>query len=235
MIVLYFLRKPPGGFNSKTVLDYYSNVAKALSPFKNRLITNEIFGGSFYRQKQQDRLLINKITDYDNKVLIFSNANTNGFRDASAPKYSPFDDLDYLVNLRLSYSQTKLGITENDSGSIFGILQATNDYMVIPPDRTEETVNNTKLRWTICLNKDPTVPVTKEVYEKITNTYGVNCVPIQLFDMNNSFMFTDKTFKTYSYTLKPEPIRYKKPGQVIPGEANPLMNANQGKLRAPTV
>jgi len=233
IIVLYFVRQPPGSYKSKTVLDYYSNVAKALAPFQSRLVTNEIFGGSFYRQKQQDRLLINKITDYNDRVLIFSNANTNGFREVNV--YKPEEDLDYLVNLRLSYTQTKLGVTENNSGSIFGILQTAEDYMTIPADRTEEAVDNTKLRWTICLSRDPSQPVTKEVYDKITSTYGVNCVPIQLFDINNSFMFTDKTFKTYSFMPKPEPLRYTKPGVVIPGEANPSMNANQGKLISPTI
>jgi len=235
IVVLYFLRQPPGAYDSKTVLDYYSHVAKSLSPFKDRLITNELFGGSFYRQKQEDRLIINKLSDYNNRVLIFSNANTNGFRSEKAPKYSAMDDLDYLINLRLSYTQTKLGLTDNNSGSIFGILQTTDDYMIIPSDRSEEVIDNTKLRWTICLSKDPSQPVTKEVYDKITNTYGVNCVPIQLFDINNNFMFTDKTFKTYSFMPKPEPLRYRKPGIVVPGKANPSMNSNQGSLRSPTI
>lgn len=232
VIVLYFLRQPPGSYKSKTVLDYYSNVAKAMAPLRNRMITNEIFGGSFYRQRQPERLLINKITDYNRKVLVFSNANTSGFREVS---YKPNEDLDFIVNLRLLYTQTKLGVTENDSGSIYGILQTTDDYLQIPADRTQEIIDSTKLRWTICLSRNPLIPVNKQVYEQITKTYGVNCIPIQLFDMNNNFMFTDETFKTYSFQPKPEPLRYIKPGVAIPGEANPLMNANQGKLRGPTV
>jgi hypothetical protein len=232
VIVLYFLRQPPGSYKSKTVLDYYSNVAKAMEPLRNRMITNEIFGGSFYRQRQPERLLINKITDYNRKVLVFSNANTSGFREVS---YKPNEDLDFIVNLRLLYTQTKLGVTENDSGSIYGILQTTDDYLQIPPDRTQEIVDSTKLRWTICLSRNPFTPINKQVYEQVTKTFGVNCIPIQLFDMNNNFMFTDETFKIYSYQPKPEPLRYIKPGVAIPGEANPLMNANQGKLRGPTV
>ena len=61
VIVLYFLRVPPGSYKSNTVLDYYSNVAKALEPFRDRLVQNELDGGSFYRQKQESRLLINKL------------------------------------------------------------------------------------------------------------------------------------------------------------------------------
>jgi hypothetical protein len=231
VIVLYFLRQPPGSYKSKAVLDYFSNVAKGLSPFKNRLLTNELNGGTFYRQKQEGKLLINKITDYNDKVLIFSNANTLGFREVDT--YSPNEDLDFLVNLRLQYTQTKLGITESGTG--FGILETADNYTIIPSDRADDIIEQTKLHWTICLSKDPSIPVSKDVYNKITTTYGVHCVPIMLFDAGNDFMFSDKLFKTHSYIPKPEPLRYIKPPIVIPAEPNPSMDAKKGILRAPTI
>jgi hypothetical protein len=233
IVVLNFLRQPPGSYKSKTVLDYYSHVAKALAPFKDRLITNELEGGTFYRQKQQGRLLINKITDYNGKVLIFGNANTNGFREVTT--YKPTDDLDFLTNLRLYYTQTKVGVTENDTGAIYGVLQTAGDYLEIPSDRADETADNTKLRWTICLSADPSKSVTQKDYDKITKTYGVHCVPGVLFDPDVKFLFTDKYFKTYSFLPKPENLRYIKPPIVVPGEPNPSMDANKGMLRAPTV
>ena len=232
VIVLYFHRQPPGSYKSQTVLDYYSHVAKALKPFKDRILTNELTGGTFYRQKQESRLLINKITDYNGKVLIFSNANTTGFRENQT--YSPMDDLDYLVNLRLSYTQTQLGVTSNDSGSSFGILQTVEDYTVIPPDRSDEVVEQTKLKWTICLPKDPLAPVSSKVYQDITKTFGVNCVPAILFDpMANDFLFSEPLFKTYGFQPKPEPLRYIKPPIVTPAQPNPSTDAKQGMLRSP--
>jgi hypothetical protein len=232
VIVLYFHRQPPGSYKSQTVLDYYSHVAKALSPFKDRILTNELTGGTFYRQKQESRLLINKITDYNGKVLIFSNANTTGFRENQT--YSPMEDLDYLVNLRLSYTQTQLGVTSNDSGSSFGILQTVEDYTVIPPDRSDDVVEQTKLKWTICLSKDPLAPVSSKVYQDITKTFGVNCVPAILFDpMANDFLFSEPLFKTYGFQPKPEPLRYIKPPIVTPAQPNPSTDAKQGMLRSP--
>jgi hypothetical protein len=234
VIVLYFLRQPPGSYKSKTVLDYYSNVAKALSPFQNRLLNNELEGGTYYRQHQEGRLLINKITDYNGKVLIFSNANTTGFRESQL--YSPNDDLDFLTNLRLMYTQTKLGVTENNTGAPFGILETAEDFMVVPPDRSDEVAESTKLRWTICFSQDPSQSVTKDTYNKITTTFGVHCVPILLFDVNNNgYMFTDDTFKTYSFMPKPEALRYIKPPVVVPAEPNPSTDAKQGLLRPPTI
>ena len=234
VIVLYFLRQPPGSYKSKTVLDYYSNVAKALAPFQNRLLNNELDGGTYSRQKQEGRLLINNIKEYNNKVLIFSNANLTGFRETQI--YGPTEDLDFLTNLRLLYTQTKLGITENDGAAPFGILETAEDYLVIPPDRTDEVVEATKLRWTICFSQDPSKPVTKDVYNKITSTFGVHCVPIMVFDTAASdFMFKDDKFKTYSFIPKPEPLRYIKPPVVTPAEPNPSTDAKGGMLRSPTV
>lgn len=233
IIVLYFLREPPGGYNSKTVLDYYSQVAKALSAFQNRLLTNELFGGKYYRHQQEGGLLINRINNFRGKVLIFNNANTTGFKEKGI--YSTNDDLDYLTNLRLYYTQTKLGVTENGTGSMFGILQTADDYMTIPNDRKDQVKNDTKLRWTICLSKDPMEPITSDVYNTVTSTYGVNCIPTLLFDDNNQFMFTDKTFKTYGFMPKPKQLRYIKPPVTTPGEPNISMDARQGNLLSPTV
>lgn len=234
IIVLYFLRQPPGSYKSKTVLDYYSNVAKALAPFQNRLLKNELDGGTYYRQSQEGRLLINNIKDYSGKVLIFSNANTSGFRETQI--YSPNEDLDFLTNLRLMYTQTKLGVTENNTSAPFGILETAEDFMIIPSDRSDEITEATKLRWTICLSQDPSKPVSKELYSKITNTYGIHCVPATLFNTSaEEFMFTDQTFKKYSFIPKPESLRYIKPPVVIPAEPNPSTDAKQGMLRSPTI
>lgn len=235
ILVLYFLRQPPGGYKAKDVLDYYSNVAKMLAPLRERFLGNEVNGGTFYRQSQESRLLMNNITTYSNKVLVFSNANLLGFRE-SPIKYKPEEDLDFMTNLRLSYTQTQLGITSNDSiGPSFGILQAAEDYLAVPTDRTDQVVEQTKSRWTIALSSDPSKPVDAATFQKLVSTFGVQCVPISVFDETNQFMFTEGTFKTYSYQPKPPSLRFIKPPIVVPAEPNPSMNANGGKLRAPTL
>jgi hypothetical protein len=233
VIVLYFHRQPPGSYKSKAVLDYYSSVAKSLSAFQKRLLTNELDGGTFYRQKQEGRLLINKITDYSGKVLIFSNANTTGFREVP---YNPPEDLDFMTNLRLSYTQTKLGVTDNESGTMYGVLQSAEDFTTIPTDRTDAVVEQTKLCWTICLSRDPGQPVTQEIYNQITSKTGVQCVPAVLFDPSaNDYLFTDKLFKTYGFIPKPEPLRYIKPPVVTPALPNPSTDSKQGMLRTPVI
>lgn len=233
ILVLYFHRIPSGSYKSKEVLDYYAKVARALSPLKDRFLKNEMEGGTYYRQKQEGRLLMNPITTYNGKVLVFSNANTSGFRETQG--YSTSDDLDYITNLRLSYTQSKLGVTENDSGSTFGILQTVEDYLNIPADRTDQVVDQTKMRWTICLPREPLESVPADQFVKISKTFGVQCVPALLFDSEdkNGYLFQDATFKKHAFVPKPVELRYVKPPTVTPAEPNPSMNANGGKLRAP--
>lgn len=232
VIVLYFHRVPPGAYNSKTVLDYYSAVAEALAPFKNRILTNEANGGAYYRQKQEGQLLINNINDYSGRVLIFSNANTMGFRESTL--YEPMKDLDYMTHLRLAYTQTQLGVTENGTGSIYGILQTAEDFTVIPSNQTADVVQQTKQRWTICLPRDPSQSVSAEMYKKISKM-GVNCVPAVLFDPASAYLFTDSTFKRHGFVPKPVELRYTKPPALIGGKANPTMNSNGGTLEGPKI
>ena len=232
VLVLYFLQQPPGAYNSSVVLDYYSNVAKMIAPLSERFLQNELTG-TYYRQKQEGQLLMNKLAVYNKKVLVFSNANTSGFREKAYPAN---EDLDFLTNLRLSYTQTQLGITDNTAGSTFGVLETADDFMIIPGDRAEIVVNDTKLKWTICFSKDPDQSVSKETYKKISSTFGVHCIPILLHDIpNNEYMFTEELFKRYSFIPKPKPLRFTKPPTIVPAEPNPSMNANKGFLRSPTV
>ena len=234
VLVLYFLRTPT---NSKKALKYYSHVARSLAPLQDRMYHYELEGGTFTRQAQESRLLRNKITDYQNKALIFSNADTSGFRGAG---YDTTEDLDYMINLRLYYTQTQLGITTNkpgsNTGTMFGILEPAEDYLIIPEDRTDEIIENTKLRWTICLPQNPSVPVTKEVYKKITETYGVNCIPMTLFDPANEFMFGESPlFKQTSYTPKPDYLRYINPVTLTVSSPTNETNSNKGLVIQPKV
>lgn len=234
IVVLYLLRIPPSTSAAvKQNIVYMSNIAKCLQPLVDRHVDNIISGGTFTRQKQEGRLLTNPITDYQGRILIFSNADTTPFRNETS--YGPKEDLDYLVNLRLTYKQTKLGATGNSTGGSFGLLETAENYTIIPTDQIDATASDTKLKWTLCLSQDPSQPVSESTYKSITEKFGVHCVPIQIWDENNGFMFADTTFKTYSFIPKPLPLRFVAPLVAVPAEPSPQTNANGGTLRQPTV
>jgi hypothetical protein len=231
IIVLHFLRTPPGSIRSLSVLTYYSLVAKALAPFRDRLLGNETNGGTFYRQSQESILLINPIDVYSGKVLIFSNADTSGFRNSTVP-FDPYDDLDFLVNLRLIKSDKK-------NVASFGVMDSTDYFMVLPEDKKSDAIQQTKIKWTICLSPNPSLPVTKDVYDILTQKYGVQCIPAYLFDTEaSSFLFTDDLFKKYGFRGKPckDPTNidtclcYIPPVQIVTGIPSPTLNSNKGFL-----
>jgi hypothetical protein len=235
IIVLYLLRLPPRETTgNKRLLTYYSRIAKALNPLIDKSVASMISGGNYSRQQQESKLLINNLTDYEGRVLFFCNSDTSSFRSAS-PLYPQNEDLDYIVNLRLSYKQTQLGCTTNQTGGSFGGLETTGSFITTPTSQIENTCAELKLRWTTCLSDDPSQPVPEKTFSTLSNQFGVHCVPIQLFDTTNTFMFTDERFKKYSFIPKPKTLRYTKPPVVVPAKQAVEANSNGGSLRAPSI
>jgi hypothetical protein len=142
--------------------------------------------------------------------------------------------LDYLVNLRLGYTQKPLGITESEAP--FGTLESAENYMIIPTDRSDAVLESTKLKWTLCLPQDPLQTVPAATYKSITGTFGVNCVPVMIFDRANcKYIFEKPLFSLYSFLPKPLDLRYIKPPMAVPGEPSDKMNSNGGMIRASVV
>lgn len=232
VVVLFLQRLPPKERGSnKRLLTYLSDVAKGLQPLLDRAVDNIGTGGTFSRQQQESQLLTNNIADYQGRVLFFCNTDTTAFRSASPP-YSPNEDLDYIVNLQLSYKQDQLGCT-GKAGGAFGILDTVDGYKQLPPNQVDPTCEDTKLRWTVCLSSDPSVPVDAKTYAAVATDIGVHCIPIQLWDTGADFMFQADTFKTWSFVPKPKDLRFRRPPIVVPAEQSPVANANGGALRAP--
>ena len=236
IIVLNFLRMPDLTDRcSLKNLNYYSQVAKALQVFGTRLY-QQAANGNYFRQLQPDQLLLNKITDYNGKVLIFNNADTTGFDPSicnNVPKYEPKDDLNYYTNLQLHYSMKQLGVTDNNAGN--GILDSADEYLNIPPKESAASKMNTTNKWTICLPSNPLTPVSESTFTSITDTFGVHCVPITLFDTSNDFMFSTKYFEKYSFRPKPKELRRAPPKAIIPAIPNIDQYNAGGQLSSPTV
>jgi hypothetical protein len=233
VVVLFLQRLPPSTSrgDNKRLLTYLSNIAKGLQPLLDRAIDNIGTGGTFARQQQESLLLTNSITDYQGRVLFFCNTDTSAFRDAS-PAYPSTEDLDYIVNLQLTYKQQQLGCTARAGGS-FGILDTVDGYKQLPPNQVDPTCEDTKLRWTVCLSSDPATPVDAKTYADVATQIGVHCIPIQMWDSTADFMFQPDTFKTWSFIPKPKELRFRRPPIVVPAQQSPVANANGGSLRAP--
>jgi len=236
IIVLYVLRDPPD--NGKKDYDavrrtYYTQIAQGLAPLLPFAVTTTI-DGNFYRQMNESVLLKTDIRNFKKKVLFFSNASTEVFRKAPTPV--PTDqDLDYIVNLRLTYTQTPLGVTlstsPNSNGSIFGRLDSTEAYKEVPPDQIKSTADTISTgTWTICLSPEPNEIVPQETTELLQKKFGIHCIPIQIWAPEYDYMFTKDYYKIYSYRPKPPPLRVPMNKVIIAGNPNKAADANGGEL-----
>lgn len=234
IVVLFINRLPPAErTGNKRLLDFYSRIAKGLAPLTDKTIDSILQGGIYSRQKQEGGLLINNIKTYESRVLVFCNADTSAFREAKG--YSQRDDLDFLVNLRLTYKQTQLGCTSNPTGASFGGIETVGSFITTPPDQVTNTCNDLKLRWTVCLDKDPLAVIEKPTFEKLTTSFGVHCIPIQFYNDGYKFVYSNNLFEKWSFIPKPKALRYKKQPVAIPAKQVKEADANGGALRMPVV
>jgi hypothetical protein len=244
IVVLYILRVPPNDGKSdynKTLITYYRHIARALQPLQSTAVNILAAGGNYSRQAQESALLLsNPISTYSGRTLIFCNADTSVFRKARRIPIE--EDLDYMVNLRLTYSQNQLGMTLNSStnsnGTKYGLLETVDGYMTTPTERLAGLQASTKSVWTMCLDADPKVIIPLKSTNQLQKTIGVHCVPIQIWSTGTDsydYMFDKDHFKVWSFLPKPKDLRYTIPKTVIPAKAAPQTNSNAGRLTAPSI
>ena len=233
IVTLYILRTPPYDSGSpKRTLDYFSNIAKAMNPLLNRSVDNITTGGKFSRQQQEALLLTNSIKDYEGRVIIRCNANTDDFRKAS---YDTDKDLDYIVNLRLTMGQTQLGATTKAAATPYGVLDTTQSYLSIPQDQITNTIEKSKLTYTVCFDKNPATQPDAETVQKLTSTFGITCIPIQIWSDDANYLFEKPAglFSKFGFVPKPKNLRFIKKPLMRAATAPVSMNAQGGELRVP--
>lgn len=236
ILILYFVRAPNKDTDIARYLEYLSNVAKALSPLIPFHL-NQTPEGAFTRQARQDELLYLPPKQFARKVLIFSNADTTPFRNTAAlklPRYAAKDDLDYLVHLRMFKTSTvPMGITEmaNENQFARGIVETLSYFTTIPPDRTKQTTDKTKIQFTLALADPDTLPSEADATLAL-KTMGVQCLPVNLGLLNAENKTLLGLWKT-NWPFKPKSIRFVKPRPIVPLQPSPKLDANQGQISSP--
>lgn len=238
IVVLYFKRTPPA--QTKEYLRFLSQAAKELAPLRPYML-GQTPEGSYFRQGRQNELLYSPVSLFERKVLLFTNVDTTLFRTPETvgdSKYSPSDDLDYLVNLRL-YKQsvdTNVGSTSVADTNTFarGIVEKVSYYTAIPADREMDTINSTKIRWTMALGSYGENPE-EETVKKLLTKYGVQSIPIYMFDIQDKEKKILALWKDAYYRIKPNQIRFTRPAPIKPKEPSTKLNAQGGFLTSPKI
>jgi hypothetical protein len=234
IVVLYVIRIPPTNLKK-----YYGQIAKGLRPLRANTVNILAAGGNYSRQAQEASLLMNPISTYSGQTLIFCNADTSIFR--TEPANDPIEDLDYMVNLRLTTFNQQMGvtskITSNSAGQPKAHLDSITSYLTLDPAATTTAQNETNNKWSLCLSPDPREVISKDKVDKVMKTIGIQCIPIQMFSTGENsydYMFADDDhFKTWSFIPKPPAFRVKIPTTFMPGEAAPQTDTKGGEI--PTV
>jgi len=238
ILVLYFLRTPPP--STKEYLDFLSKVAKDLGPLSPYLL-GQTPEGVYNRQARQNELLFVNTNQLEKKLLVFTNADTSGFRTSQKDfkhTYVPKEDLDYWVHMRIfkQNMESVFGITTTPENSTVprSIIDRTDYYMKLPEDASSRkpALDGTKEKFMITLSKQGENP-TSQVLTKLLDEFGVQSIPLLLIDSTPETLSALSKWN-YAWRAKPKNIRYVKPEPIVIQAQNPVVNANGGMLRTPS-
>ena len=180
LFVVLYIRNMPSK-DTATSLAFLSSIAEQLEPLIPYHL-GQTSEGDYHRQMKQNDIFYTPVNRFEKKVIILCNADTSAFR-TQKPAYAPMKDLDYLTHVRIFRESTQtFGMTglvgQNQAAK--AIVDTVASFTIIPPDKQKQTVDNTKLRWTLALGnpgKNPTL----QAFTYLQDTLGVQSIPLWFF------------------------------------------------------
>jgi len=195
IVYLHFIRTPDALANPDKYLAYLKSVAEALAPIQPYIL-NKYETTDFSRQKNERVLLYSPLSNFEKKILLWTNIDTSIFRNTAklsmaAPPLN--QDLDYMTCMRVYLDD------ENDSFGATTVAYEGTAYAVIVPfkrlnalkEKSGETNKEKqdfamkgKTRFVIAM-PGQTEETKQQDIQRMMRTAGVNTVPINLFGKTN--------------------------------------------------
>ena len=245
-VVLYFTDVPDPVKTPLENVRFMAKVAEQLQPLAN-LIIGQTPQGDFRRQGMESQMFFINTSLFFQKIIILTNADTTPFRRLNAlglaGEINTAKDLDLLVHARLysRESPSGLGITGSPLTNIVpaAVITTPNYWLNTPPDRIAQAQSNTKKAWTIVMAPVATeaAGLKKDVLKKLLEQYGVQSVPLCIFDTPTTtdiFTGKDAPYENTAWVAKPELIRYIPPKPIAVQKAIPETNSNGGAISSPS-
>jgi hypothetical protein len=245
ILVLYFVSTPSPSETPKDYVRFLAKVAAALQPIAP-LVLGQTPQGDFRRQAQESQLFYQPISVLEGRMIVLTNADTTPFRILRdiglAGEIDAKSDLDLLCHARLysKESPSNFGITgvPADTKQPAAVITSFNYWLQTPPDRLQDAVSQTKKAWTLVMAPVAYqgTPPNKDQLSLLLTRYGVQCVPIVLFDEDPKFdLFcgTKGTYRTASWIAKPQLIRFIPPKPIPINKPMPQADAGGGAMRTP--
>lgn len=244
-LVLYFVSTPSPAEKPLDYTRFLGKVAEQLQPLKNVLL-GQTPQGDFRRQAQESQLFYQPLETLKRNVIVLTNADTTPFRRLKelglAGEIGAAQDLDLLVHARLysRESPSGLGITAAPVGTQqpAAVITTPKYWLNTPPDRLADAVSQTKKAWTLVMSPvagEGEVP-NSENLKKLLVTYGVQAVPITLFESEDTIktlVGTGAYYEKFSWTVKPNLIRYVPVPPIVTQKPIPQTNSGGGAIKAP--
>ncbi len=244
-IILYLnIVRVPGEQGSSDSLKYMSKIAEELKPI-HRYVIRQTERGVYTQQGMQDTLFLQPISEFDGKVLIFTNVDTSAYR--SPPPTFTVDaatNLDNIVHARFYEHITK---DEDRRVKPAAYVDTPDFYRNLPTDETTQRRYKDEARraWVLALGTGADDRhVDKPMYGEMMNIVrdiGVQCIAVNIFKnleagANPIFGAAGAgLFATHSYVPKKEELRYKEAVPITLAAPSPKLNAGGGLIQMPGV
>jgi hypothetical protein len=211
ILYLHVLRTPSALKDPNVYLEFLSKIATALNPIAPMHL-GLTPSGNFTRQKMADTLLTMPLKSLQGQIIVLSNADTSLFRSTSTSitKYSPSQDLDFWVNMRVFLEdEDSLGVTQlpESDALVTAVVVDFDRVLALSDAKKEAFAAKGKRRYVIALPSRLDNPSTADVGTAI-NVLGINAIPLDIFTPATSvIMDITSEYANMPYHPKPAALR----------------------------
>jgi hypothetical protein len=239
ILVLYFTR--PLQFKSSTedYMEFMGKVAKMLQPLKPHLL-GMTPQGDFRKQQLESQLFFTPLSVFSKKIIVLTNADLSPFKRLNVEESK---NLDLMVHGRIYSRESPSPFNASSPESSVNpaaVLTTPSYWLTTPPDRLADSVSKTKQAWTLVMHPAAieTNTISKDNLTTLLTTYGVHSVPFCLFDSDpvlDSFVGKDAPYKSMSWSIKSDLVRFIPPKPIAVQKASPLTNSGGGFVVSPSL
>jgi hypothetical protein len=239
ILVLYFSRPLRSSIGTDGYMEYMGKVAKMLQPLKPFLV-GMTPQGDFRKQQLESQLFFTPLSVFSKKIIVLTNADLSPFKRLNVEESK---NLDLMVHGRIYSRESPSPFNASSPESSVNpaaVLTTPSYWLTTPPDRLADSVSKTKQAWTLVMQPAAleTNTVSKENLTELLTKYGVHSVPFCLFDSQpvlDSFVGKEAPYKTMSWSVKSDLLRFIPPKPIAVQKPSPLTNSGGGFVVSPSL
>lgn len=241
IVILDFKNTPDPVNNPTEYKTFLTTVSKAIQPLRRTLLT-KLGESQFNGLANQNLLFTQNFQSLQKKTLIFTNANTDCFLNATDGS-KPEENLRSMIHAQV-YS-TSGGVIPNDkvtqaapSGTQLAVGRQTDIYFLqSPADRVNDMTAKTNNVYTYSdisqSSSNKYINISTQDQGTLLTKFGVQMVPYNVFSTPEETSKMLDTWGAYSWKLKPPTLQYIVQRTVPPAQLSRKADAAGGNVSPP--